>query len=416
MQDQSNTLPLPIRVFNNCFAILGSFGNKLISLEPAPLMQKASQNTGLSDYGSDYFRAPLELLCDSLEQDAQLSALGRVMARGEILRLLSNRLQFVDLFKQHPQIAEQQVIAPLFILGMPRTGTTSMHELVALDPQFRVPLSWEVAYPFPPPQRETYETDPRIARVDNDLRKIDNLLPDFRNMHPMGATLPQECVALFSHDFVSMIFDVQFCLDRYQAWLIKEDMAEVFKNHRRWLQLLQWKFPAKTWVLKSPQYLWNIEDMVREYPDARVIQTHRDPIKVALSIGNLTATLRTLGSSHVDLKKATRSYADLLHYGTVKTMEARDKHLLGDDRIIDVQFAEFRKSPVVALRRIYDFFDLSLSSETATRMQQFLDGGEESERHGKHSYNLDDSGLNLEEQRQRFRPYQETFNIPSEKL
>lgn len=416
MSTAAAKLPLPVRLFNGGFAGLGGLGRRLISLEPDNLMAAASKQTGLSDFGSDYFRGPLRRLCDSLEQDAQLTALGRTIARQDLTRLLANRLRFIDIFKRHPEIAEQEIVAPVFILGMPRTGTTSLHELMALDPQFRVPLSWEVAYPFPPPEAATYTSDPRIAKVDGDLAQVDRLLPDFKNMHPMGAELPQECVALFSHDFVSMIFDVQFRLSQYQAWLIKEDMTEVFHNHRRWLQLLQWKCPGDTWVLKSPQYLWNIEDMLREYPDARVVQTHRDPVKVAMSVGNLTATLRGLGSNHASVAEASQEYADLLDYGTQKTMAARDKGLLDPGRVFDVQFAAFRQDPVAMVRRIYDNFGFTMEDAVAQRMQGFLDEANAKERHDKHNYTLEDSGLDLERERERFAAYQTAYDIPLEPI
>ena len=230
----------------------------------------------------------------------------------------------------------------------------------------------------------------------------------------MGAELPQECVALFAHDFVSMIFDVQFRLDEYQRWVVQEDMGEVFRNHRRWLQLLQWKCPGDTWILKSPQYLWNIDDMLREYPDARVVQTHRDPVKVAMSIGNLVNTLRGLSSNKLDLAHTTQSYADLLHFGTSRTMSARERGLLGPERAMDIQFAEFRQGPVKALQGVYDHFGLTLEKSVAERMQGFLDSGSESERHGKHTYNLNGSGLDLSAERARFAQYQETYAIPTE--
>ena len=285
---------------------------------------------------------------------------------------------------------------------------------MALDPQFRVPLSWEVAHPFPPPETVTYRSDPRIRQVEDELANVDRLLPEFRHMHPMGAELPQECVALFSHDFVSMIFDVQYRLDEYQRWIIQEEMGEVFRNHRRWLQLLQWKCPGNTWVLKSPQYLWNIDDMLHEYPDARVVQTHRDPVKVSMSIGSLVNTLRSLGSNDLDLEKTTQDYADLLHFGTCRTMSARERGLLSEERVIDVQFDEFRREPVRTLQRVYDQFDLTLETSVAERMQDFLDSGNQSERHGKHTYNLASSGLNLEAERERFAAYQEAYAIPIE--
>lgn len=414
MSDALAQLPFAVRFINNCFAGLGNGGKRLLSLEPDKLMSAASKATGLNDFGDDYFRGPLDRLHHSLEDDAQLTALGRMIARQDIIRLLSNRLRFVDLFKQHPEILDEQITAPIFILGMPRTGTTSLHELMALDPQFRVPLSWEVAEPFPPPETATYRSDPRIAKVDNDLAQVDKLVPGFKNMHPMGAQLPQECVAIFSHDFASMIFDVQFRLKQYQAWLVQEDMAAVFRNHRRWLQLLQWKCPGDTWVLKSPQYLWNVDDMLAEYPDARAIQTHRDPIKVAMSIGSLTTTLRSMGSKHTDIKEATQDYADLLHYGTQKTMAARARGTLSAERAFDVQFATFRKDPVATVSAIYQHLGLELKDQVAADMQHFLDQGNETERHNKHNYTLADSGLDAERERARFADYQQAYDIPLE--
>lgn len=414
MAEVALNLPLPIRMLNSGVAGLQKLGMNPIKLDPDQLMQKAKSQTGLNDYGSEYFIDPLHRLCKSLDEDGRLSGMGRMIARNDIMRLLNHRLQFIDIFKRHPEIADEQITAPVFILGMPRTGTTSLHELVALDEQFRVPLSWEVAYPFPPPEKATYKTDPRIAKVDAELANVDTLLPGFKNMHPMGAQLPQECVSIFSHDFASMIFDVQFRLNQYQDWLLKEDMGEVFKNHRRWLQLLQWKCPGDTWVLKSPQYLWNIDDMLREYPDARVVQTHRDPVKVAMSIGSLTTTLRSLGSNQLDLGEATQEYADLLHYGVSKTMAARDKGQLTGDHVIDIQFSEFRKDPVAAVQGIYDHFGFTLSPENKQRMQAFLDHGSKDKRHGKHRYDLNASGLDVEGERARFADYEAAYQVERE--
>ncbi|WP_169843882.1 sulfotransferase family protein [Halioglobus japonicus] len=409
-------LPFAVRAINGAFSLTGPVGRRIARLNPDKLMQSAQRSTGLTNFGSDYFRAPLVRLCQSLEEDAHLNALGRMIARQDILRLLSNRLRFVDLLERHPEINDTPIEQPIFILGMPRTGTTSLHELVALDPQFRVPMSWEVAYPFPPPDSATYRSDPRIAEVDAELANIDRLLPDFKYMHPMGAELPQECVGLFAYDFTSMIFDVQFRVAQYQEWLLQEDMSEVFKNHRRWLQILQWKCPADTWVLKSPQYLWNIEDMLREYPDARIVQTHRDPVRVAMSIGSLTATLRELSSNKVDLTEVTQEYADLLHYGVGKTMSVRQRGLLSAERAYDVQFKDFRQDPLAVVATIYDQFGYELSADVRERMAAFLAAGHESKRHGQHGYTLADSGLDLDFERERFADYQNAYGIALEEV
>ena len=409
-------LPFVLRIFNSAVAAIQKAGLNPISLRPEPLLQLASRKTGLVDYGPDYFRVPLARLCTSLDEDAKLTGLGRSIARQEILRLLQNRLQFVDIFKQHPEIAQQEIKKPIFILGMPRTGTTSLHELMALDGQFKVPMSWELAHPFPPPETATYTTDPRIAQVDAELARVDKLLPDFRHMHPMGAQLPQECVSLFNYDFASMIFDVQFRVKQYQNWLLEEDMSEVFSNHRRWLQLLQWRCPGDTWVLKSPQYLWNIKDMLVEYPDARVIQTHRDPVKVAVSIASLTATLRSLGSDDISLPEVAQDYVDLMAYGNRKTLVARETGLIPPERIIDIQFSEFRKNPVAMIRKVYDFFELIKKEDSFAAMESFLKAGHESERHGKHKYSFADTGLNLETERARFADYQRRHGVTTEQF
>jgi hypothetical protein len=221
-------------------------------------------------------------------------------------------------------------------------------------------------------------------------------------------------VALFAHDFVSMIFDVQFRVPAYQEWVVRQDMGEVFRNHRRWLQLLQWKKPGDTWVLKSPQYLWNIEDMLREYPDARAIQMHRDPVTVAMSVGSLTATLRGLASNAVDLREVTQHYADLLDFGTRRTMAARASGLLGADRVIDVQFAAFRADALAEIRRIYAHLDLRLDDAVAAAMQRFLDAGSTSGRHARHRYDLAASGIDLARERARFADYQQAYGIGSE--
>lgn len=409
-------LPMPLKIFNAGVAGLRSVGLDLLPLSVAPLMSAASRKTGLNDFGSDYFRTPLEKLCESLEKDARLTALGRTIARAEILRLLQHRLLFIEHFKRHPETADEEITSPLFILGMPRTGTTSLHELMSLDSQFRVPRSWEVAYPFPPPETATYESDARIAKVDSELARVDQLIPDFRDMHPMGAQLPQECVALFSHDFASMIFDVQFRLKEYQQWLVHEDMSEVFLNHRRWLQLLQWRCPGQTWVLKSPQYLWNIKDMLAEYPDARVVQTHRDPIKVAMSIASLTSTLRSLGSNDVSMPEIAKDNIDLMHFGNERTLSAREDGLIANDRIFDVLFSQFRQDPLSMVRQIYQFFELEETAESFASMKGFLNRGASSERHGKHSYTFADTQLDLETERERFAPYQTRYGVASETI
>ena len=188
-------------------------------------------------------------------------------------------------------------------------------------------------------------------------------------------------------------------------------MTELYHNHRRWLQVLQWKCPGQPWVLKTPQHLWNLELLLGEYPDARLVQLHRDPLKVIVSIASLIATLRGLGSTQVDLQEIAREYAASLARGLDHSMQVRADYKLPPQRIIDIQFLGFIKDPVAAVGGIYDHFGLGRTEDSEARMNRFIDAGRESERHGRHRYGFADTGLDVTVQRARFSRYQQHYSV-----
>jgi hypothetical protein len=187
MTAHQSALPLPVRLLNTAGRGANALGLHPVSLQMDDLLDKACANTGLSDFGEDDFREPLALLLECLEREARLSLMGRMVARADLLRTLQNRLGVVDLLQRHPEIEAQPVERPIFVVGPPRTGTTIFHDLLIQDSDNRIPLSWETAYPLPPPETGSYRTDPRIARVQADLDRVDRLVPEFKKMHPMGA-------------------------------------------------------------------------------------------------------------------------------------------------------------------------------------------------------------------------------------
>jgi hypothetical protein len=415
MSEKSARLPLSLRLLN-----LAGRGATVVGLHPVqlalePLLQQATDNTGLNDFGGDEFHQPLALLLDSLEREAKLSLLGRMVARGDLLRILENRLGLVALCKQHPEIAEQPVERPIFVVGPPRSGTTIFHDLLTLDPNNRIPLSWETAYPLPPPETASYRSDPRIARVQADLDRVDKLLPEFKKMHPMGAERAQECVAITAHDFASMIYQVQFNVPGYDRWVLDCDMQSALQWHRRFLQVLQWKAPGKRWVLKSPQHMWHLQHIHREYPDALFVQTHRDPVRILVSMSNLAATLRRLASDEVDLPEIAAYYAQALANGYNNTVAYRQSGRLPQSQVVDLYFKDFVADPVGTVRKAYEHFDLELPERAAQSMQSFLRDNP-ADKHGKHVYSLADTGLKEGYLRELFSPYQRYFNIPTEKL
>ena len=267
---------------------------------------------------------------------------------------LAIRLGIIGWRREHPEIADVGIEHPIVIVGQPRTGTTILYDLLALDPSLRAPLTWEVDRPLPPPETATYDTDPRIAEVDETLAMADSLIPGFTSFHPMGATLAQECVRITAGDFRSMIFPIQFRLRTYNRWLLHDaDLRPAYRWHRLFLQHLQSRHPAQQWLLKSPAHLWHLDELAGEYPDALVVQTHRDPLKVIASTSALATHLRRMASDEPDIVEIAADYADDIFLGLDRGIDARDRGVIPPERIVDVQFAAFVADPIATVRDIY---------------------------------------------------------------
>jgi hypothetical protein len=412
---QPPRLPFTVRTLNAAGSAATRFGIRIGDLGMDALLGCAARETGLRDFGDAFFREPLSVFLESLESEAALTTLGRISARAEITRGLKNRLYMTDVFNQSPEIADAPIAKPIFILGLPRTGTSILHELLAQDRANRVPMTWEVHNMWPPPDRATYSRDPRIEQTDEFLSGIDQLLPDFKRIHPMGARLPQECVALMAHDFASLQFHTTYRVPTYQQWLEEVDVGPVYASHRKQLQYLQWKCPAEQWVLKSPGHLWTLDALLDEYPDALLVQTHRDPLKVQASLVSLVTTLRGLGSTRVDPIEIAEDWARRLGHGLDLTMQVRDSRKLPRSRIFDMHFHELLQDEIAMVRRIYNHFDRELSEESESRMRKFMAEHSRDQR-GRHTYSFADTGLNPDEERQRFSRYQQRFDVPSERI
>jgi len=405
--------PLAVRALNRAGGALRALGVPLVRLDAAGLLARAAARTGLDDFGDERFRAPLDRLLDGLEREARLTVLGRLIAQRDLERLLENRLRVTRVLREHPEIAGEEVRPPLFILGLPRTGTTILHELLAEDPANRVPRSWEAHRPYPPPERTTYETDSRIAEVEAHFAQVDRILPGFKRMHAMGATLPQECVALTAHEFATMIFHTTHDVPSYQDWLEATDLRWVYASHRRWLQYLQWRCPGERWVLKSPAHLWAIDDLLAVYPDACFVQTHRDPLKVVASLVSLVTLLRSMASDRIDPQALAADWTRRLATGLGRGLAARTRGAIPPERVVDVHLGDFVGREVEVIRGIYGHFGWTLSPEAEARMRRYL-ATHPRDRHGAHTYRLADSGLDPATERRRFADYQEYFGIAPE--
>lgn len=380
-------------------------------LDADALVAQACATTGLDDFGADGWREGLDRLLASLRSEAALNELGEQIVAGEIGTYLATRLGVVAAHAANPAIAAVDVTPPIVIVGQARTGTTILHDLLALDPEHRVPLTWEVDRPIPAPRTETYETDPRIDEVQATLDGVDLVLPGFRAMHPMGARLPQECVRITAIDFKSMIFPTQYRVPSYARWLIDEaDMTSAYRFHRLFLQHLQSEHPAPRWVLKSPGHIWCLDALLREYPNALFVQTHRDPLRIIASVSSLIGTLRSLASDDTSIPDAANEFAEYIVEGCDRSVVARGDGTVAAGRAVDVQFRNFVNDPIATVREIYERLGLTLGDEAEHRMRAHLDAhpGE------KHAYSWNATGLDESYWRSRTARYQDFFGVPSE--
>jgi hypothetical protein len=386
-------------------------------LDRGRLVEEAIAATGEDDFGEPSWQEGLDVLLEGFRGEAQLHELGVEIAATDVLGYLRNRLAIRAWRRDHPEIAGGAVDQPIVIVGQPRTGTTILYDLLALDPDLRAPLSWEVDQPVPPPKTVTFDTDPRIDEVQATLDMADLLIPGFTDFHPMGARLAQECVRITAGDFRSMIFPTQYRLPAYNTWLLHEaDLAPAYRWHRQFLQHLQSAHPATQWLLKSPAHLWHLDALAGEYPDAVIVQTHRDPLKVIASVSALAAHLRGMASDDASIAEAAGRWADDIFLGLERGMDARDRGVFPASQFVDVHFAEFVAEPLATIDRLYTALGRELTDEAANRMREFLatnpgDGGG-----GGTRYRFADTGLDADDLRSRAGSYQERFGVESEPI
>jgi hypothetical protein len=304
-------------------------------------------------------------------------------------------------------------LPPLFITGVPRSGTTFLHALLAQDPAMRAPTHWEVMFPLPLPGRDRRNRDRRIAATEWRLRSANWLAPELKRLHPLRAGDPQECVAITAYSLLSTQFDEMYRVPTYQAWLRAQDLRPAYRFHRRFLGHLEDPARPLRWVLKAPSHLVALDALFDVYPEAFVVQTHRDPLRVLGSVATLGKTLQGLFSARVDPKEIGAEVCRNLEAELARAVEFRDRnpHLAG--RFCDVRYLDLVRQPIQAVAEIYARFGLPLSGAVEGRMRRFLADAERSTRE-RRIYRLDQFGLDPATERCRFAPYLRRFAIDAE--
>ncbi|HJV64245.1 MAG TPA: sulfotransferase [Geomonas sp.] len=401
-----------IRGLNKVGRIALNDGRSLLRLDRDWLLEKSRRLTGLNDFGDSDFLEPLEILLRSFEKDADLNLLGRITVHSEMLRMLGNKLTMQHDRTVNPGIAQEKIVKPIFITGLPRSGTTFLHALMSQDPASRAPLVWEVMHPSPPPERATYHSDPRIEKTRRELAWIDVLMPDFYKCHNIDATLPQECISITDHSFLSYVFESMYYVTSYRTWHDQQDKRPAYVCHRKFLQHLQWHCPGGHWVLKAPSHLMALNSLFEIYPDAQIVLTHRDPLKVLPSCASFAQVLRAPFTSAIDLKElgaeVSKRWADSARLLT-RMRAAKER----EEQFLDVSYHDLLRDPMGVVEGIYRYFQRDLTAEAREAMRQFI-AGNPKDKNGAHRYSLQQFGMDPATERRNFQEYTEFFHVPSE--
>lgn len=378
------------------------------------IAEARTRTGGLEDLGPGPFLEPLRLFVSSLERDARLNPVGQYIARERALAHIVNRLSYVNDRKRYPEIARQKIVKPVFIIGLGRTGSTILHDILAQDPANRAPLTWEVTFPSPPPETDTFLTDPRIAQCEAGFPPMDERREKFKAMHPMGAQLSQECVVMMGDAMCTPLFHNQFRVTQYQDWVDRVgDWAHVYDFHHRQLQHLQSGHAGDRWVLKTGAHMWGLEYLLKTYPDARIVFTHRDPVKSLTSYASLTALVRSMGSDQVDKLEVAADWNPRLKRALEHAIAVRSAMKYPQALFYDMKFSDFIRDQFAVVSKIYEAFSLPMTVEAAARMKWFIADNPQG-KHGIHRYSPEDYGIEPEIVRREFRPYIERFHLPPE--
>jgi len=416
--DPKKPLPRPdwVRRINDEGRMWQAIGllHEMVPLDRDSLLDAARASTGLADFGDGDWEEPFGVLLRALEAEAELNLMGRLCTRSELINLLQTRLKIADLVKRHPEILETPVEAPIFITGLPRTGTSILQELLARDPRLRTPLFWECYFPVEAalaegPARET-------ARANGDALATQwiRVTPEIQTMHETAGDLPAEDATVWNYSFVSDAIMSFYQIPTYHAYVNAADPAIVYKYHRILLQVLQWRRPGRRWFGKTLFHLGNLPALFRAYPDARVVVTHRDPLRSMASVTNL---VRTFYWQRSDRDFDAPGFEEItLAEPTARRLEAvmdlRDRGAVPAAQIVDSRYQDLMDDPVAAVGRIYAAVGLAFDDAAAERIRSYL-AFKPKHKHGAHVY----ATFAPEEaaaMRPRFRRYQERYGVPDE--
>lgn len=377
-------------------------------MKVSELLNAAKSQTGLDQLGDDSILAPLEILVDSINREAKLSERGEQSVQRTLIGHLVNRLRIEDYLAQNPELLERPVERPMFVFGLPRTGTTLLINLLNEDPMRRSFLRWESMDPVPPPKISELKAGPRFDKCQELTEMSLKYAPHISAIHHEDADSPTECQFLMAPSFVAEYYDSMYDIPSYGRYMLYEaDYLPAFKFHKRYLQLLQAETGGR-WTLKNPWHPLFLDSLRAVYSDAQLVMTHRDPVEVVGSACSLLKAVRPMFSDEVDLLAIGRTLLETFDVMVERTTAYLETH--GHDSICHVQYLDMMSDPVGEVKRVYRHFGEELSDVAEQAMQQYLESNPKG-KHGTHTYSLEDYGLTEGAIRERYQGYMDRFGV-----
>jgi hypothetical protein len=387
------------------FAVMGTMADGL-ALDADQLHAMAAEQTGLSDFGPTDYRERLEVLLTAMRQVDGLTPAGLLNLHSQLLQLLTNRLRLVDLLGRHPEIAERELAPPLVIAGLPRTGTTHLHNLLSAGPTYRSLPYWESVEPFPAPE-EGDDVGPRRERTDQATWFADAAMPYFKRMHEMTTDHVHEEIQLLANDFSTMFFETIAEVPAWRDHYLASDQTPHYAHLRVQLKALQHlRGSGRRWLLKSPQHLEQLPVLAAVFPGATIVVTHRDPVAVTVSMATMVVYTARMHRTPVPVQRIAAYWADRIEQmlGTL----VRDRDLLDPARALDVRFEDFMADDLATARQVAELSGEQVTPEAEAAMRAYLESHQR-DRHGRIDYRAADLGLDEDDLRERFTAYTARF-------
>ena len=372
-------------------------------------IEQAMKATGLNQFDSMSFREGLDvLLADANKND--YSEGGDARMRTSVVNLLSNRLKTTNYLAKRPELLARPIERPLFVFGIPRTGTTLLNNLLACDPARRSPLAWEIDEPVPPPTTATLKNDPRaIAKLAQEKAMLE-ARPEMGKYYRSSAVYPNECIFFMEHDFKALSLESRGILPNYRDWMLSTDMTSAYTYHKRFLQLLQADAPG-TWNLKMPSHSLWLDTIKKVYPDARFVWTHRDPFTAMGSFCSILSVAQMGFLGKIDAEWLGKNCTWQMEQHLERVMNYREAH--GEDSMVDVHYAELTNDPIGTMRKLYAALGDDFTPEAEAAMQAWLDANPQG-KFGKHEYKLAQYGLSVESLAPKFERYLSRYDVAKE--